>query len=137
MLIDTSILQHVIVEIEGNEYPVAEKSIAVCEKVDAIIRDAFAKNAGTLTPEKMMEAVGILLGKDAQKALFPNGKQENYDRICLIYNGVREAFDYNTNKISQAEQEKQLEAPMDKIKELSKAVESISNLNRAQKRALK
>ncbi len=92
MRIDTDI-QNIIVEIDDVEYVLAEKTVAVAEKLQKIETDAIkAKNAVYTV---WMNQLEVLLGKQAMKALFPKGKGENLDRMEMIYAGVMEAFDHN------------------------------------------
>lgn len=104
MRIDTDI-ERVSVEIEGEEYEVAEKTVAVA---DALIA-AAEKNAGKPEYKIWLSDLEVLLGKDAVRKLFPGGKSENMDRMERIYAGVLYAFDYNARMIQDAQAERQRE----------------------------
>lgn len=104
MRIDTDI-ERVSVEIEGEEYEVAEKTVAVA---DALIA-AAVKNAGNPDYKIWLSDLEVLLGKDAVRKLFPGGKSENMDRMERIHAGVLEAFDYNSRVMQDAQADRQRE----------------------------
>lgn len=85
----------VIVEIDGEEYPVTEKTVAVAEALDAAAKKCVGK------PEYLLwkSQLEVLLGKDAVKRLFSSGKNENIDRMERIYQGVSQAFEYNSKAL--------------------------------------
>lgn len=104
MRIDTDI-ERMSVEIEGEEYEVAEKTVAVA---DALIA-AAEKNADKPNYKIWMADLEVLLGKDTVRKLFPGGKNENLDRMQRIHAGVLEAFDYNSRAMQDAQVERQRE----------------------------
>lgn len=104
MRIDTDI-ERVSVEIEGEEYEVAEKTVAVA---DALI-DAAARCDGKPQYKLWLAELEVLLGADAVRRLFPDGKRENIDRMQRIHVGVLEAFDYNSRVMQDAQADRQRE----------------------------
>ena len=100
-------IDHIVVEINDKEYPVAEKTIEVAEK----LIDAAKRMDGQPEYKLWMAELEILLGKPAVRELFPNGKKENIDRLYRIHAGVLEAFEYN----SEAVEAEKLERQQDKI----------------------
>lgn len=94
MQINTEI-DAVIVEIDGEEYPVAEKTVAVADALDAVAKKFDGKQVYQL----WMAELEVLLGKDAVKRLFSSGKNENIDRIERIHHGVLQAFEYNSKAL--------------------------------------
>ena len=104
MRIDTDI-ERVSVEIEGDEYKVAEKTVAVA---DALI-DAAARCDGKPEYKQYLADLEVLLGADAVRRLFPDGKRENIDRMQRIHAGVLDAFDYNSRVMQDAQAERQRE----------------------------
>ncbi len=94
--IDTHI-DRIIVEIEGQEYALAEKTVKVAEAlVEARrkLRDA---------PEyKLWRAeLKILIGKCALRRLFRSGEEENLDRMQRIHAGVLRAFEHNAELVER------------------------------------
>lgn len=102
--IDTDIAV-VIVEIEDKEYPVAEKTTEVAEK----LLEAQAKHMGKPEYTLWMAELEILLGKAAVKELFNSGKKENLDRMQRIHAGVIQAFECNSAKVTEEKAERQME----------------------------
>lgn len=90
MRIDTDIDQ-VRVEIDGDEYAVAEKTIATAEALS----DAAQRCDGKPQYRLWLAELEVLLGADAVRKLFHDGKRENIDRIQRIHAGVWDAFDKN------------------------------------------
>lgn len=98
MSIDTTV-KRVAVEIEGNRYEVAPKTVAVAER----LRKAAESAEGAKAQYQLwLDQLGILLGKTALKRLFPAGKNENLDRMELIYLGVIDAFDAGGREAREA-----------------------------------
>lgn len=94
MRINTEI-DTIIVEIDGEEYPVAEKTVAVADALDAAAKKCVGK------PEYLLwkAQLEVLLGKDAVKRLFTSGQNENIDRMERIYQGVLQAFEANSKAL--------------------------------------
>lgn len=67
-------------EINGKTYPVAERSAETEEKISA--RDARLKTASEY--DSNIELLETLLGKDAVKEIFPEGKSTNLDAIAKV-----------------------------------------------------
>lgn len=105
-VIDTYI-NDMSVEIDGNTYKVAENTIDTVEK----LRDATRRMDGQPEYKLWLAEMEVLLGKEAVKELFPNGRKENIDRMYRIYCGVIEAFKYNAEQVNA----EKLEAQQDKI----------------------
>ena len=105
MRIDTEI-DRVRVEIDGEEYAVAEKTIATAE---ALI-DAAQRCEGKPQYRLWLAEIEVLLGTDAVRKLFHDGKRENIDRIQRIHAGVLEAFDHNAQAVLERQAQLQREA---------------------------
>ena len=114
MRIDVDIKQ-ITVEIGDKEYPVAEKTVDVAER----LRKADESAVGTVKQyESWLTQLEILLGKAAVKELFPDIRITNLDRIEAIYYGVLKAFDYNAEQLREEREADQ----MRKIKEYSETL---------------
>lgn len=103
MQIDTE-ERAVIVTIEGNDYPVRERT----EETDALLRDHDRRAATASQYESDMNLCEILLGKDAVKALFPLGKKESLLRLHKIARGVIDAYEYQMKELEKAEIDREL-----------------------------
>lgn len=104
MIIDTDI-SSIIVEIEGNEYPIAEKTVETADK----LIDAQKRCAGQPQYKMWMAELEVLLGKPAISALFSRGKKENIDRMQRIHAGVVNAFEYNAAAVADEQAKQQME----------------------------
>lgn len=125
MRIDTDI-ERVRIEIEGEEYEVAPKTVAVA---DALI-DAAARCDGKPEYKQYLADLEVLLGADAVRRLFPDGKRENIDRMQRIHAGVLEAFDYNNRAVQEQKAQRQRESlePMsDFLRQLAQALNAEKN----------
>lgn len=125
MRIDTDV-DRVLVEIEGAEYEVAPKTVAVA---DALI-DAAARCDGKPEYKQYLADLEVLLGADAVRRLFPDGKRENIDRMQRIHAGVLEAFEYNSRAVQEQNAQRQREAlePMsDFLRQLAQALNAEKN----------
>ncbi len=125
MRIDTEV-DRVFVEIEGSEYEVAEKTVAVA---DALI-DAAARCDGKPQYRLWIAELEVLLGADAVRRLFPDGKRENIDRMQRIHAGVLEAFEYNSRAVQEhaAQRQREALAPMnDFLRQLAQAMNAEKN----------
>lgn len=97
MNINTEI-KEIIVTIDGTDYPVAEKTIEVAER----LRKAEEQLAGKSPAyELWLSHMKIMLGDEAVKTLFPKGRGENLDRMENIYYGVLSAFDHNGSEMRE------------------------------------
>ena len=72
-----------------------------------------------------MKEIEILLGADAVETLFPDGKDENLDRMERIHDGVLSAFDYNANKLREDRMRKQQE-PIEAVRGMYRQIENAS-----------
>lgn len=125
MRIDTDI-ERVRIEIEGEEYEVAPKTVAVA---DALI-DAAARCDGKPEYKQYLADLEVLLGADAVRRLFPDGKRENIDRMQRIHAGVLDAFDYNNRAVQEQTAQRQRESlePMsDFLRQLAQALNAEKN----------
>lgn len=125
MRIDTDV-DRVLVEIEGAEYEVAPKTVAVA---DALI-DAAARCDGKPEYKQYLADLEVLLGADAVRRLFPDGKRENIDRMQRIHAGVLDAFEYNSRTVQEQAAQRQREAlePMsDFLRQLAQALNAEKN----------
>ena len=125
MRIDTDI-ERVRIEIEGEEYEVAPKTVAVA---DALI-DAAARCDGKPEYKQYLADLEVLLGADAVRRLFPDGKRENIDRMQRIHAGVLEAFDYNSRAVQEQKAQRQRESlePMsDFLRQLAQVLNAEKN----------
>lgn len=105
MRIDTDVDQ-ARVEIDGEEYAVAEKTIATAEALS----DAFQRCEGKPVYRLWLAELEVLLGADAMRKLFRDGKRENIDRIQRIHAGVWEAFDKNGRDVLERKAQLQRDA---------------------------
>lgn len=95
--IDTTDIAPIIVEIEGNEYPIAAKTVEVLDKLKA----AQEACDGLMQHHLWLAELRVLMGSAAVETLFTNGAKENVDRLYRIHAGVVNAFEHhavNTEK---------------------------------------
>lgn len=118
------------VRIDGEEYEVAERKPEVDERLQE-----HNDNLDNMSAyEASYDLVKILLGEDAAKKIFPNGKDENLNRMYFIARGVDNAYQTEYQEMRDKEYEETL-AKMDKIAERSKPViEMIDRTNMQQRR---
>lgn len=95
MNINTEI-KDIIVTIDGTDYPVAEKTIEVAERLKKAEELYIGK---AVQYELWLAQLRIILGDEAVKAIFPKGRGENLDRMENIYYGVYDAFDHNGSEM--------------------------------------
>lgn len=101
--IDTDV-KRVSVTIDGTEYPVREYT----EETEELLRE-HDRRAGTSTQyESDISLLEILLGKEAVKQLFPNGKKESLLRLHKIARGVIDAYRYEMDEMEKADIDRQL-----------------------------
>ena len=117
MRINTKI-ERVNVEIDGKTYEVAEKTVGIAEK----LRDAETSCYGMPEYRLWLKDMEILLGADAVGALFPDGNDENLDRMERIHDGVLSAFDYNATKLREEHLRRQQE-PIEPVRGLYRQIE--------------
>lgn len=104
MVIDAKI-NDVIVTIDGEDYPCAPATIAVMERIDNIEQQYQQKHEY----EKWLAMLEVVLGRDAVRKIFPNGKNENIYRLEMIFNGVMDAFSYDRKQLERERNDKVLE----------------------------
>lgn len=112
MIIDTDISK-IVVGIEGNEYPIAEKTVETADK----LIDAQKRCTGQPQYKMWLAELEVLLGKPAMAALFKSGKKENIDRLQRIHAGVVGAFEYNAEAMQEEINRQKLEqvAPVNEL----------------------
>lgn len=89
MTIINTEVNKIYVEIEGNEYELAERTVGIEEKILSAVNACIGK------PRYMvwLAELEVLLGKSVVKKLFTSGKNENLDRLYRIHSGVVMAFE--------------------------------------------
>ena len=117
MRINTKI-ERVNVEIDGKTYEVAEKTVSIAEK----LRDAETSCYGMPEYRLWLKDMEILLGAEAVGALFPDGNDENLDRMERIHDGVISAFNYNSAKMRDERQRRDQE-PIESVRGLYRQME--------------
>lgn len=117
MRINTKI-ERVNVEIDGKTYELAEKTVGIAEK----LHDAAMNCYGMPEYRLWLKEMEILLGVDAVEALFPDGKDENLDRMERIHDGVLAAFDYNSDRLREDHWRKQQE-PIEAVRGMYRQIE--------------
>lgn len=121
MVIDTEV-KRIIVEIDGEEYELAPKTIEISDRLVEVEDKLKGKPLYRLWQEELK----LLLGEDAVKKIFKNGKKENLDRMKAIYLGVAEAFNMQGDELDREYRQTKFEsinssiAPMNKFLELTK-----------------
>lgn len=117
----------IFVRIDGEEYEVAERTAETDEKLQEHNNKLESMNQY----EASYNLVKILLGEDAVKKVFPNGKKENLTWMYRVAKGVDEAYQAEFQELRDKEYEDTL-AKMDKLAERSKPV--IDMIDRTNKR---
>ena len=105
MRIDTEI-PAMTVEIEDNEYSVAPRTVEIADRLTEVEKAHEGKPLYRL----WLAELEILLGKEACRQLFPNGKKENIDRLQRIFAGVSRAFLYTAEEVEAEDGERRIEA---------------------------
>lgn len=121
MVIDTDV-KRIVVEIDGEEYELAPKTIEVSDRLVEIEERCKGK------PEYKMwqEELKLLLGDDAVAKIFKDGKRENLDRMKAIYLGVANAFNLQGDEMDREYRENQFRningniAPLNELLKLVK-----------------
>lgn len=121
MQIDTKI-KPVTVEIEGQTYPVAAKTVELLEKMRRV--EEIAIKNGRMQYEMEIEQLKLLLGRRAARALFAGGGKVNADRVDAIYFGVLDAFDAEGRRLRK----ERSDAVAAEFRALSEAIAPISEL---------
>lgn len=117
-------IDSVIVEIEEKEYPVAEKTIETAEK----LAEAAKACVGQPEYKLWLAELEVLIGKNAVREIFNNGKKENIDRIQRIHAGVLRAFEHNADHLQQQETERQQEV----LAPLTELLRQLAAVNRSE-----
>ena len=122
--------KRVSVRIDGEEYEIAERRPEIDEKLQT-----HNDNIGNMSSyEASYNLVRILLGDEAAKKIFPNGKQENLNRMYYIARGVDQAYQAEYQELRDKEFEDAL-SKMDRIAERTKPViEMIDRTNGGKRR---
>ena len=122
MVIDTEV-KRIVVEIDGEEYELAPKTIEISDRLVEVEDKLKGKPLYRLWQEELK----LLLGEDAVKKIFKDGKKENLDRMKAIYLGVAEAFNMQGDELDREYRANKFEsindsiAPMNKFLELTKS----------------
>lgn len=127
--------REIIVNIDGNEYALAEKTVGMFDKLKEI--ETRHGNEGY---EMWIEELKVMLGEDAVKELFPDIRTSNIDRMYAIYNGVSEALNANFNEYKLKEfaaLKAEIGDLADKIKPITEATKLTAPTNRTQRRSFK
>ena len=119
----------VMVRIDGEEYEVAERKPEIDEKLQE-----HNDNLDNMSAyEASFDLVKILLGEEAANKIFPNGRNENLNRMYFIAKGVDDAYQTEYQEMRDKEYEETL-AKMDKLAERSRPViEMIDRTNATRK----
>lgn len=124
MRIDTEI-ERISVEIEGEEYLVAENTIAVAEKLAKAQKDAV----GQPMYKYWMTVVEILLGKEAHKRLFKAGKNENLDRVERIAKHTMRAFAQPSIELEDELERDKIDSVSDRIQPVNEFLRQVNKLS--------
>lgn len=116
--------KQIVVSIGGREYPVAPRT----EKVEQAIRDHDAGMGNKSQYSSDIELVSILLGEKAAGELFPNGENENLDRLYFIATKLVEAYRANYYQIVDDNLRERANPVLEQLKELSDAVKTLTAL---------
>lgn len=125
MKIETEV-KAMTVEIDDVEYEVAPRTIGIVDKLTEIEKEYKDKPSYKL----MLAELEVLLGAPACASIFCDGKNENVDRIQLIFNGVAQAFNYHHNAAQQAMREKQMSAVATTLSPLNEMLRGLNELER-------
>lgn len=118
--IDTDVPE-VIVEIDDREYPVAARTVDTMDKLIEVGK----LNAGKPNYRLWMAELEVLLGKKACRELFTGGKNENVDRLQMIYTGVVRAFQHTDEEISTLTREREIQAVATALAPLNELMKNI------------
>lgn len=128
MIINTEIAA-ASVEIDGREYPVAERTAGLVDRLMQLEQDHIGKPAYKL----WLAELELLLGKPACRELFKGGRNENVDRLQLIYAGVMQAFNHTDEDLrterneSAARQVTDALAPVSELLRLLKGLDALGD----------
>lgn len=119
-------IDRVIVEIEEKEYPVTEKNVETADK----LAEAAKRCTGQPEYKLWLAELEVLLGKNAVRELFCNGKKENIDRIQRIHAGVLRAFEHNADALQEEETARQQEL----LAPLTELLRQLAAVNRSEEK---
>ena len=114
------------VEIDGVEYPLAERTVAVLEQ----LAEAQRRNEGRMEYRLWLAELEILLGRSAMKKLFAAGRRENVDRMQMIHAGVCRAFERCGSEIDRQRAAERAEVWSDAAAALQPVTELLRELAR-------
>ena len=123
--IDTTIETRAV-EIDDKEYPVALRTIEVCDKLLDIEKAHVGKPAYRL---KLAE-LRVLLGDAAYRELFKSKDRENVDRIDLIYRAVSRVFTQNEEDLEAQDAEDKAQRLASTLTPLNDLLRNINQLNK-------
>lgn len=107
----------IFVRIDGVEYEVAERKPEIDEQLQR-----HNENLDTMSAyDSSYNLVRILLGDEAVKKIFPNGKNENLNRMYYIAKGVDNAYQTEYQEMRDKEYEETL-SKLDTLAQRSKPV---------------
>jgi hypothetical protein len=122
-------IANIIVEIEGKEYPLAERTIDIQER----LQDAEKRHHGKPLYQLWLAEMRILLGDAAVNELFRSGKNENLDRLQMIYNGVAKAFNHYSDEAEERSRDEQLRTVTSALAPVTELLRQIANIPTAKK----
>lgn len=125
--IDTEIMD-VMVEIDGEEFAVAPKTVGIADQ----LHEAAKKHMGKPQYRLWLAELEILLGRDAVKRLFHSGANENIDRMQRIHAGVVAAFDANSTALEAEQAERKADDMAALARNLAPLNELLKHLQRMQ-----
>lgn len=113
----------VTVSIEGNEYEIAERTA----KTEKALRELESRVRSDSQYESDLALTGILIGKDAVSELFPNGEDENLNRLHYYAVKLLELYQDEYRQIEAERYEATLKQ-MDAITSRAESVLSLAEL---------
>lgn len=121
-------VDQIVVEIDGEEYAVAPKTVGIADQLAAARRKCEGKPEYRL----WLAELEILLGRDAVKRLFHSGANENIDRMQRIHAGVVAAFDANSTALEAEQAERKADDMAALARNLAPLNELLKHLQRMQ-----
>lgn len=121
-------VDQIVVEIDGEEYAVAPKTVGIADQLAAARRKCDGKPEYRL----WLAELEILLGKDAVKTLFVSGNDENIDRMQMIHAGVFRAFEHNADAVEAEAAERKAENMETLVRSLAPLSELLKMVQRMQ-----
>jgi hypothetical protein len=116
------------VEIEDREYEVAPRTVEIAEKLAEIEKAHEGKPLYKL----WLAELDILLGKDACRELFKDGRRENIDRLQRIFAGVSRAFLYTAEEVEAEAGERRIEALSAALAPVNELLRNVRALDKAE-----